>query len=127
MEKEILFWSAMVYTILLCATMIGFGWLFLHRPPKDINSLYGYRTSMSMKNRQTWIFAHQYAGKVWFFSGVISLIVSVPLLLATRKADCFEALMTALLFVLAVPVIGVILPTERALRKRFDRFGNPKE
>ncbi len=127
MEKEILFWSAMVYTVLLCATMIGFGWLFLHRPPKDINSLYGYRTSMSMKNRRTWLFAHQYAGKIWFYSGIISFVVSVPLLLFTRKVNCFETLTTVLLFVLMVPVIGVILPTERALRKRFDRFGNPKE
>lgn len=127
MEKEILFWSAMVYTILLCATMIGFGWLFLHRPPKEINSLYGYRTAMSMKNRRTWIFAHHYAGKIWLYSGIASLAVAAPLLLFTKKADWFQTLATALQIALLVPVIGVILPTERALRKRFDRLGNPKE
>ncbi len=126
MERDILFWSVLVYTILLSATMTGFGWLFQKRPPKEINDLYGYRTSMSSKNRQTWIFAHQYAGKIWFFCGIVNFFVSVILLLATRQTEYFETLATTLLFVQMVPLIGVIFPTERALRKKFDRFGNPK-
>ncbi len=126
MERDILFWLVLVYTILLSATMTGFGWLFQKRPPKEINDLYGYRTSMSSKNRQTWIFAHQYAGRIWFFCGIVNFFVSAILLLATRQTGYFETLATALLFVQMVPLIGVIFPTERALRKKFDRFGNPK-
>ena len=89
MERDILFWLVLVYTILLSATMTGFGWLFQKRPPKEINDLYGYRTSMSSKNRQTWIFAHQYAGRIWFFCGIVNFFVSAILLLATIQTVYF--------------------------------------
>ena len=45
--------------------MIGFGFLFGKRPPKEINYLCGYRTRMSMKNIDTWVFAHRYCGRLW--------------------------------------------------------------
>ena len=45
------FWIFMlVIDLLIPLTMIGFGRLFLKKIPKDINALFGYRTSMSMKN-----------------------------------------------------------------------------
>ena len=31
---------------------------------EDVNFVFGYRTSMSMKNKDTWEFAHKYCGKV---------------------------------------------------------------
>lgn len=34
-------------------TMVGFGRLFMAKAPKNINMLFGYRTAMSMKNRDT--------------------------------------------------------------------------
>ena len=40
--------------LLVPAVMLYFGWRFLNRPPQKINALYGYRTSRSMKNQQTW-------------------------------------------------------------------------
>lgn len=43
------------------------------RPPKKINSFYGYRTAMSMKNRETWEFAHKHCGKLWSAWGCIAL------------------------------------------------------
>ena len=36
----------------------------MKKAPKEINSVFGYRTSMSMKNKDTWEFAHKYCGKV---------------------------------------------------------------
>ena len=59
--------SAMVTTYweLLPFTMIGFGRYFMKKAPKEINSVFGYRTSMSMKNKDTWEFSHKYCGKVW--------------------------------------------------------------
>ena len=32
--------------------MIGFGLLFIYKPPKRINPLYGYRTRRSMRNQE---------------------------------------------------------------------------
>lgn len=58
-----LFWIFMlVMNLLIPISMIGFGKLFMKTTPKEINGLFGYRTSMSMKNKDTWIFAHHYCG-----------------------------------------------------------------
>ena len=39
------------------------GFLMYIFPPKDINSLYGYRTSSSMENKEKWNFAQNYSSK----------------------------------------------------------------
>ena len=58
------FWIFMlIMDLLLPFTMIGFGRYFMKKAPKEINSVFGYRTSMSMKNKDTWEFAHKYCGK----------------------------------------------------------------
>ena len=59
------FWLYMLAVdLLIPATMIGFGLLFLKRPPKKINAIFGYRSMRSMRNEDTWRFAHQHCGKV---------------------------------------------------------------
>ena len=69
------FWIFMlIMDLLIPFTMIGFGYLFLKRTPKNINVLFGYRTTMSMKNRDTWEFAHRYCGKLWYMWGGILLV-----------------------------------------------------
>lgn len=63
------FWIFMMFIeLLIPVTMIGFGKMFLKHSPKEINMAFGYRTSMSMKNRDTWEFAHKYCGKIWYNS-----------------------------------------------------------
>ena len=48
------FWIFMlIMDLLLPFTMIGFGKYFMKKAPKEINSVFGYRTSMSMKNKDT--------------------------------------------------------------------------
>lgn len=50
------FWFFMlIMDLLIPFTMIGFGKCFLKKAPDNINSVFGYRTSMSMKNKDTWI------------------------------------------------------------------------
>ena len=49
------FWIFMlIMDLLLPFTMIGFGRYFMKKAPKEINSVFGYRTSMSMKNIAAW-------------------------------------------------------------------------
>lgn len=38
--------------LLIPGTMVFFGLLWKKRPPKDVNPLYGYRTSMSAEARE---------------------------------------------------------------------------
>ena len=63
--------------LILPLTMIGFGKYFIKKAPKEINRLFGYRTSMSMKNRDTWEFAHRYCGKIWYTCGMVTLPMTV--------------------------------------------------
>lgn len=45
------FWIFMlIMDLLIPFTMIGYGRSFSKKAPKEINAVYGYRTSMSMKN-----------------------------------------------------------------------------
>lgn len=48
------FWIFMlIMDLLIPFTMIGFGKMFLKKAPDQINYVFGYRTSMSMKNQDT--------------------------------------------------------------------------
>ena len=76
------FWIFMlIMDLLLPFTMIGFGRYFMKKAPKEINSVVGYRTSMSMKNKDTWEFAHKYCGKVWYVCGMVMLPITVIFML----------------------------------------------
>lgn len=123
------FWFfMMLMDLLIPATMIGFGRCFLKGFPKDVNGLFGYRTGMSMKNKDTWNFAHQYCGRLWYKSGLILLPVSVFVMLCVMGKD-HDSVGTAGGFLCAVqmiPLVAVIYPTEKALRKNFDKDGNKR-
>ena len=68
------FWCMMLlFTLMIPAVMIGFGRSFFKRPPRDINATFGYRTTMSMKNQETWKLAHRVCGRYWFICGLILL------------------------------------------------------
>ena len=51
--------------LLIPVIMVVFGALFRKKAPGRINLVYGYRTLRSMKNVDTWNFAHHYIGKKW--------------------------------------------------------------
>ena len=97
----------------------------MHHPPKDINSFYGYRTSMSMKSRETWDFAHRYFGRLWFILGLMLLPLSAAAMLFLL-GESVKAIGNASLIIMAFQLLFLIIPifpTERALKKNFDRFG----
>ena len=56
----------LIVVLLIPLIMLLFGWLFFRRTPKKINYVFGYRTKRSMRNKETWKFANQYFGKVWY-------------------------------------------------------------
>ena len=108
--------------------MVGFGMLFMKNPPKSINSFYGYRTRRSMKNQDTWDFAHYYCGKLWLVCGLVSLPISlVPILLVLGKSQ--QVISVAGLIVLGIQtilLIATIFQAERALKNNYDEFGRPR-
>ena len=123
------FWFFMlIMNLLIPFTMIGFGKYFMNSAPGNINIVFGYRTSMSMKNQDTWKFAHEYCGKLWYKWGKITLILSIiaMLLLLEKPVDTIGNCGAAICMIQLFFLIGAIGPTESALRKRFDKNGNRK-
>lgn len=121
------FWFFMQFmNLLIPFTMIGFGKYFMKSAPGNINIVFGYRTSMSMKNQDTWEFAHEYCGKLWFKWGKITLILTViaMLFLLGKSVDTIGSWGGVICIIQLVPLIAVIVPTENALRKTFDKDGN---
>lgn len=116
----------LVMALLFPCTMIGFGRYFLKSPPKDINALFGYRSSMSSKNEDTWLFAHSYCGRLWYVCGLILAPVSLAVMLFVLGKDetVLGRVGGALCAINTVLLVGAIIPTERALRKTFDKNGN---
>lgn len=111
------------------AIMLIVGKLFMTKPPAEINSVVGYRTTMSMKNKDTWEFAHHYAGRLWWKWGKFVLPVSIiPLLFVIGQSEEMVATVGCVnMMIQMFPLIGVIPPTEKALRKAFDKNGNRKD
>lgn len=95
------------------------------KPPKNINPIYGYRTMMSMKNENTWIFAHKYIGRIWAVAGKIMLFgtLAVMILVSKRSEDTITNAAIVLLLIQTAVIVLSIIPTEIALRKKFDKYG----
>lgn len=123
------FWIFMLIMDLLTPLLVlGFGSLFLKRAPKEINSVYGYRTTMSMKNKDTWQFAQACFGRLWSRIGLILLPVSIiPLLfVVNRDTNTVGIVGGAVCAVQVVVLPGSIVPVEKALKRTFDKDGNRK-
>ena len=111
--------------LLVPFSMIGIGKRFMTRPPKTINASFGYRTTMSMKNKDTWDFAHKYCGKLWFKCGSVLIPLSViPLMFVFNKEINTIGIVGGIVCIAQlVPLIGTIILTEAALKRTFDKNG----
>ncbi len=123
------YWMFMLAIVLMIPVIMALcGLLFLGNPPKSINSFVGYRTRMSMKNQDTWNFAHAYCGRLWRWVGLGMLPVSVaPMLFAMHGSETLMAVTgLAVCFVQTIVMLYTIVPTERALKQNFDENGQKK-
>ncbi|NLZ93964.1 MAG: SdpI family protein [Firmicutes bacterium] len=123
------FWFFMLMmSLLIPVSMIVFGRLFIRSAPKKINSVFGYRTSMSMKNKETWEFAHHYCGKLWYAIGWPMLIITfgIMLLLINEPTGVIGSVGAVLSVVQIIIMLGTIIPVERALKQTFAKNGKRK-
>lgn len=128
-NSRMFFWIFMlVMDLLIPLTMLGLGRNFMKKAPAEINPIFGYRTAMSMKNRETWEFAHKYCGKIWYVCGWIMLPITVSLLLFVmgRDEECVGMAGGMICLLQMIPLLGSIIPTEIALRRTFDQNGEKR-
>lgn len=129
MMVNILFWIFVsAFTLLVPGVMIFFGREFMKNPPSEINPGYGYRTSMSSKNQDTWNFAQKRMGEVWYQAGRVLVVPTAVALLSVLGQDVGTVGMAGMIAcgVQLVVMLGSIAATERALRKNFDKNGKRK-
>ncbi|MEA4816035.1 MAG: SdpI family protein [Lachnospiraceae bacterium] len=108
-------------------TMLFIGTLWKKHPPKKINRIYGYRTRMSMKNMETWEFAHKYIGRLWYALGGIAAVLTSIFILVFMDSVNFENITLILQLGQLTLLIGSIFSAEAALRKNFDKRGFKKD
>lgn len=94
------------------------GFLMLKFPPKNINSLYGYRTGSSMDSQEKWDFAQPYSGKVMLQAGA-ALSLCALLGLFINLSELLGLLLGLVL--LTIFTVYPIVKTERAIKRKFGK------
>ena len=84
-------WFILICDCLIPAIMIIAGRMMWKHCPKKINGVVGYRTKMSMINMDTWRFAHDHAGKLWWKVGIgllgPTMLIHIPFYGASDDID----------------------------------------
>ena len=115
--------------MILWGSQIKNGWA----EKKKVNSHNGYRTKMSMKNQETWLFAHKYWGSLLLqfgfllliFTGGIALFVGRGTFILGELEPWLDGVImgTITAVIQLLVFVALIIPTEKALRKEFDKNG----
>jgi len=99
------------------------GLLFIMFPPKNINSFYGYRTTNSRRNLDTWKVANSYSAILMSIEGLILAVIGLLTTFFNDNKAIETALGVGLMF---SSFIILVVATEKHLNKLFDEDGNRK-
>ena len=100
------------------------GLVFKFFPPKDINSIYGYRTSSSMRNPETWQSANQFAAKLMIQMG--ALLVGVGVVTYVLPPSPVTGGLAGIALVILTVVMQIYF-TEKHISKHFDEKGKRRK
>ena len=108
--------------------MIVVGRMSWKHCPKNINSLIGYRTTRSMKSMDTWKFAREYCGKLWWKLGWLIMILTALMYIPLYQSnDNMIGIAGVVLITIQCTVLIIsIYPTEKALKEHFNDDGTRK-
>ena len=105
--------------------LLGFGLLYMLKPPKEANYSLGYRFWWSMASLDAWQFTHRWAGIVWSCLGLILTIIMAFVTNAFRRMEPMEMVWAAVkslgweLGLIAAACLGINI----AVIAVFDRNG----
>ncbi|MBE5935525.1 MAG: SdpI family protein [Lachnospiraceae bacterium] len=121
------FWIFMfIMNLSIPVILILIGLMLYKTDPGDINNYWGYRTKMSMINKDTWDFAHDYVGRLFCKYGKITLIIAsiifIPFIGQSNDVIGYGGAIIEILEI--VPIFISIHKTEKALKATFDKEGN---
>ena len=118
MEVSNIFIHLLIGPLLLVISLILF-----YFPPKKINLIYGHRTSLSMKNQDTWDEANKRSSYMMVLVSAMTCIFQ--LIGIVFKLNQEKTILYATIFLVAGLIIGVLI-VEKQLRSIFDKDGNRK-
>jgi uncharacterized membrane protein len=109
-------------TGLSCAfVLLVLGIIFYKFPPKKINSVYGYRTTRSMVNQDTWDNANTFSS-IWMIRfAIFTFMVSGASYILLPD---YNALITVI--VMTILVVLILPLTESHLKRHYTNNGSPK-
>lgn len=122
-------WFMLVCNSIYSLTMIIAGYFMWKHCPKKINGMVGYRTKRSMKNQDTWKFAHEDCGKRWWIIGWVMLLPTILLQLPFygKSDDAIGWVGLAICVIECSVLVCSIIPTEKALQNTFNEDGGRKD
>lgn len=114
-----------ICSLLVPVIVIITGRMMWKHYPKNVNGLIGYRTTLSMRNIDTWKFANEYCGRLWYRIGILMLIFTIVIFLLFFKASFNTAFMASLILIAiqCIILVATIFPTENALKREFPEEG----
>lgn len=111
--------EALIFGLCYCAFMLVLGIIFLKFPPKEINSLYGYRTTRSMKTQEIWEAANAFWTKLFIKLNLISFTIPiVTYFIYPQQLVLITIIVSTVLLLVTIPI------TEKFLKTNFDKEGN---
>lgn len=119
----------LISTAFIPLLLIVIGKIFAKYPSKEPNIAIGFRTKLSMMNKETWDFAQRLFTKVWISLGRIMLPLSLIILflLYSEDKDYTGNLVLILMLVQVVLMLGSILYVNLKLKKAFNSDGSRKQ
>lgn len=118
-------WFMLACDLIVPGIMVLAGWMMWKHCPQDINVAYGYRTLRSMRNMDTWKFAHAHCGRLWWKLGLALLIPSILIHIPFFKSgkELVSAVSMIIMAVQTAILVASIFPTEAALKRTFNDDG----
>lgn len=101
-------------SVLIGIIFILTGLLLKHKPPKNINALFGYRTPRSMKNIDLWKEANKYSAEIMIKYGVIMILLGSLISLLFKQYLVAIFLVIGLMLLL---IIIMIIRVEKRLKQ----------
>lgn len=119
----------LISTAFIPLLLIVIGKIFAKYPSKEPNIAIGFRTKLSMKNKDTWDCAQKLFPEVWIKLGraILPLSLIILFLLYSEDRDYTGNLVLILMLVQEALLLGSIFYIDLKLKKTFNSDGSRKQ
>lgn len=111
-----------IIILLVPALILACGVISLNRPPKQINSFYGYRTPRSMRDKRSWDYAQSMMSEYFIYYSLLSLVISAILAVLSRIFFDRDYIPCLIMLLQCIGIFAVIVRVENNLKKEHKRW-----